>query len=303
MVHGSPPVRFCFAIKIVRVAPIRSEIIDEESRQTAGQWTPAAISRFWEYYGRRADWHSEYFTFQVGEGVANFLSWAGRLSPGMEVLDYGCGAGFLLEKMLARGANCQGVENSPKAVELVNQKFHDNPNWKGAVQVSQPPAPFPEASFDTITCLETLEHLLDEGLPVVVKEINRLLKPGGTALFSTPNNEDLFHSYIYCPFCETSFHKVQHLRSFSAESLRAFLESHGFRVKLCQGVNFDAFQRRPSLRQWRDLSLREIGKWMRSRKNALLDRMAPRPFPHGRDFSSRAMDGDWHLCALAERPN
>jgi 2-polyprenyl-3-methyl-5-hydroxy-6-metoxy-1,4-benzoquinol methylase len=287
----------------VSITPTLKEIHAPEALAKDGNWTPAAISRFWEYYGRRTDWHGEYFTFQVAEGVANFLIWAGRLNPGMEVLDYGCGAGFLLEKLLTRGVNCHGVENSPKAIELTNRKFHNNSNWKGAVHVSKPPAPFPDRSFDTITCLETLEHLLDDGLPAVVKEIYRLLKPSGTALFTTPNSEDLFRSHIYCPFCETSFHKVQHVRSFSEESIRALLESHGFRIVFCRGINFDAFQRRPSLRKWKDLSLREIGKWIRSRKNTFLDRMAPKPFPQGRDFNRRAIDGTHHLCALVERPD
>jgi len=170
-----------------------------------------------------------------------------------------------------------------------------------AVEVQEPPAPFPDKSFDVITCLETLEHLLDDRLSVVVKEIHRLLKPGGVALFTTPNNEDLLRSHVYCPFCETSFHKVQHVRSFSESSMRALLESHGFRTVFCRGINFDAFQRRPSLRKWKDLSLREIGKWIRSRTNVVLDRIAKRPFPQGRDFNSRMAEGDWNLCALVER--
>lgn len=273
----------------------------EEILAREGLWTTESISRFWEYFGSRPDLHGDYFTFQVGDGVVGFLQFANRLKPGGTVLDYGCGPGFLIEKLLASGARCYGLENSRKAVELVNQKLEKTPNWMGAVEVREPPAPFPDESFDVITCLETLEHLLDDRLSVVVKEIHRLLKPGGVALFTTPNNEDLLHSHVYCPFCETSFHKVQHVRSFSESSMRALLESHGFRTLFCQGINFDAFQRRPSLRKWKDLSLREISKWIRSRTNVLLDRLAKRPFPFGRDFESRAAHGDHHLCALVER--
>jgi len=273
----------------------------EEVLAREGQWTAESISRFWENYGTSTDLRSEYFTYQVGDGIVSFLTFADRLRPGILVLDYGCGPGFLIEKLLAKDVRCHGLENSPKAVELVNQKFHNHPNWMGAVEVREPPAPFPDESFDVITCLETLEHLLDDRLSVVVKEIHRLLKPGGVALFTTPNNEDLLRSHVYCPFCETSFHKVQHVRVFSESSMRALLESHGFRTVFCRGINFDAFQRRPSLRKWKDLSLREIGKWIRSRTNVVLDRIAKRPFPQGRDFNSRMADGDWHLCALVER--
>ena len=282
-------------------APIRQDSRAEDLPGKDGQWTAATIGRFWEHYGTRTDLRSEYFTYQVGNGIVSFLTFAGRLKPGLLVLDYGCGPGFLVEKLLAKDVRCYGLENSPRAVELVNQKFRKNPNWMGAMEVSEPPAPFPDRTFDVITCLETLEHLLDDRLPLVVEEIHRLLKPGGVALFTTPNNEDLLRSHVYCPFCETSFHKVQHVRSFSDESMRVLLESHGFRTLFCRGINFDAFQRRPSLRKWKDLSLREIGKWLRSRTNVVLDRMAKKPFPYGRDFNIRLEDGDHHLCALVER--
>lgn len=271
-----------------------------DTRFEPGQWTPETIHRFWEYFGRRADLHYEYFSFQVGTGIANFLTHADRLRPGVSVLDYGCGPGFLTEKLLARRVHCYGIDSSPKAVELVNQKFQNVANWMGAVAVSDPSAPFPDASFDVITCLETLEHLLEERLPVVVSELYRLLKPGGVALLTTPNREDLLHNHIYCPFCQTSFHKVQHVRSFSEKSMRALVESHGFRTLFCQGIAFEAFQTPWSLPQWRDLSIREIATWASIRKNVFLDRVAPRPFPFGRDFRSRVKAGP-HLCTLVER--
>jgi SAM-dependent methyltransferase len=282
-------------------ASIRQEIREEHVPAKPGQWTPATIGLFWENYGARTDLRSEYFTYQVGNGIVGFLAFAGRLTPEMVALDYGCGPGFLIEKLLARKVRCHGVENSPNAVEVVNQKFADNPNWMGALEVRDPPAPFPDESFDLVTCLETLEHLLDDRLPVVIQEIRRLLKPRGVALFTTPNNEDLLRSHVYCPFCETSFHRVQHVRSFTESSMKDLLASHGFRTLFCRGINFDAFQRRPSLRQWRDLSLSEIGRWIQSRTNTMLDRIAPRPFPNGRDFNSRLSQGSHHLCALVER--
>jgi hypothetical protein len=50
------------------------------------------------------------------------------------------------------------------------------------------------------------------------------------------------------------------------------------------------------------LSIRDMTGWLRRRKNRLLDRVAPRPFPNGRDFSDRATATQGpHLCALVER--
>jgi SAM-dependent methyltransferase len=45
--------------------------------------------------------------------------------------------------------------------------------------------PFPDASFDLITCTEVIEHL--EHYRSTLREMYRVLKPGGTLVLSTPN--------------------------------------------------------------------------------------------------------------------
>jgi len=45
--------------------------------------------------------------------------------------------------------------------------------------------PWPDASFDAVTCMHVVEHLDD--LKNLLKEINRLLKPGGKIYFETPH--------------------------------------------------------------------------------------------------------------------
>lgn len=286
----------------MEIGIITSNVSPQDRIAKTGEWTPDTIQRFWEYYGKRSDLHSEYFSYQVGNGITTFLTDTGKFKAGISFLDYGCGPGFLLEKILARRARCNGIDGSSKAVELVNQRFQNDDNWMGAVAVADSPAPFPDSSFDMITCLETLEHVLEERLDSVVSEVYRLLKPGGLALFTTPNNEDLLHNHIYCPFCQTSFHKTQHIRSFSEESLRTLVESQGFKTLFCRGVNLGAFQQPWSLPGWRDLNIRDVSDWLRKRKNAFLDRIAPRPFPLGRGFNDRvtAMPRS-HLCAFVER--
>src|SRR5439155_25597686 len=101
----------------------------------------------------------------------------------------------------------------------MNNKYHEFANWMGATTFTQPPSPYQAESFDLVICLETLEHLLDDTISAIISEIYGLLKPGGAALFTTPNNEELSRNFVYCPFCQTEFHQVQHVRSFSEGSL------------------------------------------------------------------------------------
>lgn len=263
------------------------------------KWTDDEVRRFWEYYGRRTDLHPEYFSFQVGAGLTQFLRQTGRLREGAVVLDYGCGPGFLLQHLLGQKVCCHGTDASREAVKLVNRNFEKYDNWMGASVVISPPSQHPDASFDVVTCIETLEHLDEETLGVVVGEVRRLLKPGGIALFTTPNEEDLRHSYVLCPFCNTEYHKVQHVRSFSPDSLRIALESRGLNVLFCRAVNLWEFQR--GLPGWKDRSYRNVKDWLANRWNGLLDRVSPRAFPSGRVFRSLAGEGGPHLCAVVER--
>lgn len=267
-------------------------------RKTPTDWQPEHIRRLWSYWNSKPHLQAENFSFQVGKGLVNFLESTGRLKG--NVLDYGCGLGYLLEHLLARGLACSAAEFSAESVELVNEKFGDRPNWKGATLVSGLPTPFPNAEFDVITCTETLEHLSDELLPGIVAEMHRLLKPGGIVLFTTPNDEDLEQAMTYCPFCEAEYHKVQHQRSFTRDSLRSLLESHDFTVLFCQDLNFAEFQKGWSLRAFDDVSMRVLRQWVVNRKDRYLDRISPRPFPNGRDFKRRATPGP-HLCAVVTR--
>jgi len=267
-------------------------------RKTATDWKPEHVRRLWTYWNSQPHLQSENFSFQVGAGIKNFLESTGLLRG--KVLDYGCGLGYLLQQFLDLDLECSAAEFSDESVALVNRKFQDYSRWKGATLVSGLPTHFPTAEFDVVTCTETLEHLSDELLPEVVREMHRLVKPGGMVLFTTPNDEDLNQAMTYCPFCSAEFHKVQHLRSFSPSSLRSFLESHGFRVLFCQGIDFQEFQRSIYLPPISRINITVLREWVATRKNRYLDKISPRTFPQGRYFTQRAGPGP-HLCAVVTR--
>lgn len=53
------------------------------------------------------------------------------------------------------------------------------------VDLNREPLPYSDNRFALVTCIETVEHL--ENYREVVREIYRVLQPGGVAVFSTPN--------------------------------------------------------------------------------------------------------------------
>jgi 2-polyprenyl-6-hydroxyphenyl methylase/3-demethylubiquinone-9 3-methyltransferase len=90
------------------------------------------------------------------------------------VVDVGCGAGLLSEAMAEAGAKVARLHLHESGLEVDYRR------------VSVEALAEKEAgSFDTVTCLEMLEHVPDP--ESVVQSCQRLLKPGGHCVFSTIN--------------------------------------------------------------------------------------------------------------------
>jgi 2-polyprenyl-3-methyl-5-hydroxy-6-metoxy-1,4-benzoquinol methylase len=263
------------------------------------EWTAERIAAFWEHWSSSPAAEGEYFTLQVGAGVGVFLSQAVPLR-GARVLDFGCGPGFLIRHLLDAGARVAGADASPHSVRLAAERYGDRPGWEGALEIHGGRAPFGDRSFDGVCCIETLEHVPVEFLPGLVAEISRVLVPGGWALFTTPNEEDLSRSMVFCPACGEEFHKVQHLTSWAAGSLSSLLSSGGLEVRFCRALDLGKFQqppRRPP-RHWSPAHLYRRAERATAR---LADRLRPRPFPEGRFFALCGGTGP-HLVALAAKP-
>jgi 2-polyprenyl-3-methyl-5-hydroxy-6-metoxy-1,4-benzoquinol methylase len=262
-----------------------------------GVWTTDTVSRFWEHVSTQPGARQEYFSAQVGDGLIAVLRYAGALRSGARALDWGCGVGDLVTRLCRAGVRCAGVDGSHAAVAEANDALRGSATWEGAAVVASPPAPFAAGTFDLITCVETLEHLDGEHLDAILNEIHRLLRPGGLALFTTPNDEDLSRSETLCPFCRTTFHRMQHVRAFDADTLGALLRHAGFLVRFCGALDLTRLQ--PARGSWKDWSPRRAHHASRQLAAALLDGIAPAAFPSQRGFALAA--GGPHLCAVVER--
>jgi SAM-dependent methyltransferase len=122
-----------------------------------------------------------------------FEGWVDRLAPppGGKLLELSCGLGQFLEVLRDRRPDLKlhGLDFSPFAVAQARRLV---PQAK-VVAGDAMKLPYPAASFDMVTCLGALEHYPDSGQGL--KEIARVLKPGGRAFVYVPNQ--FFLGYIY----------------------------------------------------------------------------------------------------------
>jgi 2-polyprenyl-3-methyl-5-hydroxy-6-metoxy-1,4-benzoquinol methylase len=104
------------------------------------------------------------------------------------VLDYGAGAGNLTKRLAALGRFKQvsGADIMPRPDGLPG-----NINWVQADLNNQ--LTIPQSAYDVVVCAEVIEHL--ENPREAARQLHGLLKPGGTLILTTPNNES-FRSFI-----------------------------------------------------------------------------------------------------------
>ncbi len=198
-------------------------------------WNRQYAERFWNFLSAREDYVDNNFASLVGDTLIKLARRQGIPLSG-KILDFGCGPGVFLEKLLTAGAICQGVEISPATAEMAAQRLQHHPRFLGVTLLNDLPLPMNDNTFDAVFLLETIEHLLNEELEAVLRELWRILTPGGRILVTTPNEEYLIPGQVICPECGCIFHRGQHVRSWNRDSLCSLMDTHAFRTDLCKAL-------------------------------------------------------------------
>jgi SAM-dependent methyltransferase len=160
--------------------------------------THQAEDRHWWYRGRR----------KVLDGVIDDL----RLPARAEILDAGCGSGRNMID-LARHGTVTGVELSTTSVSLARERCTGD-----VIEGSVLEMPFDAGRFDLAASLDVIEHLEDD--LAALRELRRVVKPGGTLLVTVPAYQWLW-----------SGHDVvnHHYRRYTRRTLQRVGEQAGWR--------------------------------------------------------------------------
>ena len=142
----------------------------------------------------------------------------GRDSPAPRVLDVGCGYGYLVAQLRARGIDATGVEVSR------GEALHARDTLRVPV-INEPleRAGFAPGSFDCVLSAEVIEHTLD---PVAfLREQVRVLRPGGWLVVVTDNFESPIVRELGAGFSKWIPHT--HVSLFGPETLARAMRSAG----------------------------------------------------------------------------
>ncbi|MFA5793497.1 MAG: methyltransferase domain-containing protein [Candidatus Brocadiia bacterium] len=189
------------------IYPVKDGVIDASNEkhqrgQGSVSWDRDKFEEFYSkrgYYETAAEWVQPFVPdfvqdYRYSRITGRILEWL-RPQPGSKILYVGCGVGWLFFEILKifpmQNLEFFGLDVVYSNIRnlIYRKKKEGRPNIVGIVGDAQT-LPFPDDSFDIVVSSEVLEHIYDK--QAAIKEIYRVLKPGGRFIFSTPSREAIF---------------------------------------------------------------------------------------------------------------
>jgi SAM-dependent methyltransferase len=131
---------------------------------------------------------------------------AASFLQGGKLLEVGCGIGRGIPFLLPKVSEYQAIDKNRRLLESLRKQYPQATFISGRVP---PLTQIPDNAFDYVLSFQVIEHIADDKL--FVKELHRVLKPGGMLVLTTPNR---LRSLTRNPW---------HVREYTAEELAALL--------------------------------------------------------------------------------
>lgn len=159
-----------------------------------------------------------------------------RLKAGRNrILDVGCADGYLIGPFASQH-EVIGLDVSSQFAPLALKAGFASHQIK---DLSSDSIDLPDHSIDAAFCGQTIEHVIDTDW--LLSEINRVLKPGGSLMVTTPNVRSV-HTLFRLLLNETpafgAKYRSGHVRDWTTRLLKRALENNGFQVEAMHGVEF-----------------------------------------------------------------
>jgi len=147
---------------------------------------PGEIEKFEKLAGRWWDPNSEFKPLHDINPLR--LDYIDRLAPlaGRQVIDVGCGGGLLTEGMASRGAQVIGIDMGKAPLSVARLHQHESGLDIDYRQATAEQLAGEQAGrFDTVTCMEMLEHVPDPAATITA--CAQLISDDGRVFLSTIN--------------------------------------------------------------------------------------------------------------------
>lgn len=160
------------------------------------------------------------------------------IKPGYSVLDIGCGTGNLTVRILGKGAKVVGIDVNPDMIRIAKQKieksgFQDSAEFReeGVSELSSES----DSEFDAVVSGLCFSELSNDERKFALKQIYRILKPGGLLLLADetqPNNflKKLLHLMLKVPLTIITY-LITQTTTNSLKNIDNMLRFAGFNIK------------------------------------------------------------------------
>jgi len=164
-----------------------------------------------------------------------------------KICDLGCGAGPAISELLKRNYDTVGFDFSFDMLGNAAKRIAvDNPGRRPLVQTDIQTLPLRDESFDCTVCLGVISYV--EHYENIVKEIRRILRPGGTAVITYRNEKNLMVSDPVGPFRYLVKRLLRRLglqrggfrigNHMSYAEVRRVIEQNGLTLERFEGIGF-----------------------------------------------------------------
>jgi cyclopropane fatty-acyl-phospholipid synthase-like methyltransferase len=227
------------AITLKKLKSLRKLKMNDKITPHKIEWNSNKIKTIWDYYSSNPVYEEKYFGKKAGSFVIEEIKKTISLSNAVNILDYSSGKGHIMAKLiphLKEGQTISGCDTSDESRNFIINRFLNDQCFKAAYTADQLNSSQMHETFDLIIATEVIEHMNEHDLHEFFQISNLLLKTGGHLVLTTPNKENMELNETICPECGCIFHRWQHQRSWSPESLAIETTKHNFKTKTCKSI-------------------------------------------------------------------